>query len=289
MSTSQDKAPSNVVQETIIIGAPSNLYLGPLTVNNSSANFGGVSVSNVSSISVLRSPVRSEDLTNKQYVDDQLAHLATDRLDALLAGSNIQLDTLVEIVDYFNGLDAAASGNVSTAVSNLQNSLNTETSRAQGVEASLQANVDSEEYRAKHAEGDLQASINAEAVRAQVAESDLQASIDAEAARAAGEEGLIRGELGAEAARALAAESGLQANIDAESVRATGEEGRIDAKLDIETSRAFAAEIQIQANLDAALATANAYSTQTRARLDAIYQYFKRTYSNVNPSTGAPQ
>jgi len=261
----------------------SNLYLGPLTVTQTSADFGGVSVTNVNSISVSGAPVQSTNLANKQYVDDQITTLATDRLDALLSGSTLQLDTLVEIVDYFNGLDTAASGNVSTAVANVQNNLTAEITRAGDAELALQANIDAEasralaaenlvqanvdaEYaRALAAEALLQGSIDTEALRAQNAESTLQANINAEASRATGEEDLIRGEIQTESERALAAEAALQVSIDdqiagvhttlntdlsAETTRATLEEARIEAKVDAEVLRATDAEILLQTNID---------------------------------------
>lgn len=237
----------------------SNLYLGPLTVSQTLANFGGVSVTNVNSISVLSAPIQAQNLANKQYVDSQISTLATDRLNALMSGSTLQLDTLVEIVDYFNGLDAAAAGNVTSSVSNLQNSIGAEETRALAAETILQSNLDAEETRAVASEEALQSNLNAEALRAHEAEGVLLSNLDAEALRAQNAEGVLQSNLDAEALRAQAAESLVQSNLDAEALRAQAAESALDV-----------------------------YSRDTRTRLDALYMYFKHHDSKINPSTGVP-
>ena len=297
----------------------SNLYLGPLTVTSSSANFGGIDVTNVNSISVVNAPALSGNLANKQYVDDQITSLATDRLDALVSGSSLNLDTLVEIVDYFNGLDTAASGNVSTAVSNVQSNLTAEITRAGIAELALQANIDAEasralaaeylvqtnvdaEYdRALAAEALLQGSIDTEATRAQSAENTLQANIDAEAARATGEEDLIRGEIETEGARALAAEIVLQGSIDAqiasitstsnaavsaETTRATDEELRIEGKVDAEVLRAGDAELLLQSNIDAEATRASEAESAIQEALDAEIERATNAESTIASNLG---
>ena len=297
----------------------SNLYLGPLTVTSSSANFGGIDVTNVNSILVANAPALSGNLANKQYVDDQITSLATDRLDALVSGSSLNLDTLVEIVDYFNGLDSAASGNVATAVSNVQSNLTAEITRAGNAELALQANIDAEasralaaeylvqtnvdaEYtRALAAEALLQDTIDTEATRAQSAENTLQANIDAEAARATGEEDLIRGEIETESARAISAESGLQGSIDAqiasltntsnaavsaETTRATNEELRIEGKVDAEVLRAGDAELLLQSNIDAEATRASDAESAIQEALDAEIERATDAESTIASNLG---
>lgn len=237
----------------------SNLYLGPLTVTQTSADFGGVSVTNVDSISVLSAPIQNQNLANKQYVDNQITTLATDRLNALLSGSTLQLDTLVEIVDYFNGLDEAARGNVTLAVSNLQNSIHAEEQRSLVIESNL--NVETQ--RALASEGLLQNNLDAEALRAQNVEELLQSNLDAEALRAQAAEALLQSNLDAEALRAQAAENLLQSSLT--------------QVIDLEVYRAQAAESAL-----------DVYSRDTRTRLDALYMYFKHHDSSIHPSTGVP-
>lgn len=241
----------------------SNLYLGPLTVTQTSADFGGVSVTNVDSISVLSAPIQNQNLTNKQYVDNQITTLATDRLNALLSGSTLQLDTLVEIVDYFNGLDEAARGNVTLAVSNLQNSIHAEEQRSLVIESNL--NVETQ--RALASEGLLQNNLDAEALRAQNVEELLQSNLDAEALRAQAAEALLQSNANAsiydETQRAMAAENLLQSSLT--------------QVIDLEVYRAQAAESAL-----------DVYSRDTRTRLDALYMYFKHHDSSIHPSTGVP-
>ena len=231
----------------------SNLYLGPITVASSSANFGGIDVTNVNSISVSSAPVLDTNLANKEYVDTQITSLATTRLDALVAGSSIDLDTLSEIVAYFNGLDSAASGNVSTSVSNLSNALTTEETRALAAEGVLQSNINAEEARALAAEALVQTNVDVEYERALAAEVVLQGSIDTEALRAQGAENTIQASIDAEIARAEAAESDLGGSI-----------GEVQTALDEEIERAQLAESEIQSGLAAEIGRAEAQEYDIR-------------------------
>jgi len=251
----------------------SNLYLGPITVASSSANFGGIDVTNVNSISVSSAPVLDTNLANKEYVDTQITSLATTRLDALVAGSSINLDTLSEIVAYFNGLDSAASGNVSTSVSNLSNALTAEETRALAAEGVLQSNINAEEARALAAEALVQTNVDAEYERALAAEVVLQGSIDTEALRAQGAENAIQASIDAEGSRALGAESALETLISDESGRALAAESVLQSSIDsqiaslttssdeavsAEEARAIAEELRIEGKVDAEIARAEA-------------------------------
>ena len=281
----------------------SNLYLGPLTVTQTSADFGGVSVLNVNSISVASAPLQDQNLANKQYVDNQITTLATDRLNALVSGSTLQLDSLVEIVDYFNGLDAAAAGNVTSAVSNIQNSISAEETRALAAETTLQSNIDAELQRALIVEGLLQTNLNIELLRAVAAEGLLQSNLDTEALRAQAAEALLQSNLDTEALRAREAEGVLLSNLDAEALRAQAAEALLQSNANAaiydETQRAMAAESLVQSSLtqvidlevyraQAAESALEVYSRDTRARLDALYMYFKHHDSSTHPSTGVP-
>ena len=231
------------------------LYLGTsTTIQGSQVAF------NNSEVTLNKIPESSYDVTNKVYVDNRVDSQKT-RIDAILEGASISLDTLIELTNYFNSL----SGEDLNLITNLTSNIGAEVTRAQAAEAVLTANLADE------------------VTRAQSSVAVLVASIDSEVSRAQGAEGVLTANLNAEVTRAQGAEGVITANINAEVSRAQQVEGVITGNLNIEVGRAQQAESDITANLNAEISRAQGVESMFETRLDAIYQYFFRTNSSVIP------
>ena len=180
------------------------LYLGTsTTIQGSQVAF------NNSEVTLNKIPESSYDVTNKVYVDNRVDSQKT-RIDAILEGASISMDTLIELTNYFNNL----SGDDLNLITNLTSNIGAEVTRAQA------------------AEGVITANINAEVTRAIAVESVITGNINAEVTRAQQVEGVITGNLNIEVGRAQQAESDITANLNAEISRAQGVESMFEARLD---------------------------------------------------------
>ena len=250
------------------------LYLGKtVQVTETVLNLAGVTVVNGVA------PTNPGDMVTKGYADTLVLEQKT-RIDALLDGSSLNLDSLQEIVSYVDTLSGTEAGNLITTVNTLNTSINTEQSRAIAAETVLSQLISTESSRALLAETGLSTSIaavaydaltnnNLEAQRAQNAENTLQINITTESGRALAAETLLQSNIDAEASRAQAAETLLQSNIDAEASRALAAESILQSNIDVEASRALAAETLLQSNLDAEASRALAAETLLQSNLNA--------------------
>ena len=84
------------------------LFLGHATVNDDKFDFNDSAVT-------APTPVGQFDVTNKLYVDELVA-VQAERLDAILSGTTIDLDSLKEIADYAAALGAAETASLESAV-----------------------------------------------------------------------------------------------------------------------------------------------------------------------------
>ena len=268
------------------------LYLGKtIQVTETVLNLAGVTVVNGVT------PVNAGDMVTKSYADSLVTE-QKNRIDALLDGSSLNLDSLQEIVSYVDTLSGTEAGNLITTVNTLNTSINTEVSRALAAEDILTLSIGAEQSRAlisesslsayigtvasdassninlvaqqaQNAESTLQANIDNEMGRAQAAETLLQSNIDAEASRALAAETLLQSNLDTEESRAQAAESLLQSNLEAETLRAQNAEGYVQSNINAEASRAQTAENTLQSNIDAEASRAQAAETAEASRAQA--------------------
>lgn len=166
------------------------------------------------------------------------------QMDALMAGSTVDLDTLVELVAAYELADTSIVSSITTLQSDVDaNELYGDTDRGAirsefaAADALLQTALDDEEARATAAEAVLSASISTEMARAMAAEAVNAAAITAEeAARIAA--------ASAEQTLRIGAEAAIQADVDA------NEAAGIAAAAAEQTLR-IAAEAAIQADVDA--------------------------------------
>ena len=141
------------------------------TIYVNGAKFDGTTVdlSSYTKIKMNASIVDSDSLVHKLYVDTQVL-VQTARIDAILAGSSLNLDSLKEVSDYINSLDSTAQGNLLASVTALNAALASEASTARAAEATLTANLASEASAARAAEATLTANLASEASAARAAE-----------------------------------------------------------------------------------------------------------------------
>ena len=177
------------------------------------------------------------------------------RIDAILDGSDVDLDQFAEVVSFVNSIDLENDNALLSSVVAINETIDTEVSRAESAEASLDtkyesitydlnsdlsseivnrtANVDAEKSRATAAEAVLTADLSSEVVRAELAEASLESALTAAISEErqhhvdgdASVTTAFKAADSIEKARAEAAELSLQSNIDVE-------KGRIDAILD---------------------------------------------------------
>ena len=138
---------------------------------------------NGNSITNVLEPTLPFDATNKGYVDAGDAQLQSNintqagRIDAILDGSDVDLDQFAEVVSFVQSIDMANDDAILTAVTNINSAIDSE------VDARI-ADVDAEEARATAAEAALQDAIDSE-VAARIAD------VDAEEARAIAAEAVL--------------------------------------------------------------------------------------------------
>jgi hypothetical protein len=183
------------------------------------------------------------------------------QFDALLSGSSVDLDQLVELVAAYELADTSIIASITALQSDVdQNESDADAAIAamdlayKAADVVLQDNIDDEEARATAAEAVNASAISAEEARALLAEGVLTSNLAAEitnrtnadafeanlsaVARAAIQADVDQNEADADAAiaaeetRALAAEGVNASAISAEVTRASGEEVRIEGKFD---------------------------------------------------------
>ena len=112
-----------------------------------------------------------------------------NQVNQITAGSQItNFQTLLNLV---NSLDAEDDANLTSAVTTLTNSIDTEKNRALAAESTLTNSIDAEKLRAEGAESAISASVTAETARATAAESSISASVTAEVSRATAAEAIL--------------------------------------------------------------------------------------------------
>ena len=109
------------------------LFLGTsATINGSEFAFSDTSVVTAPT------PVNPTDVPNKIYVDE-LVQSQADRIDAILSGSSVNLDSLKEIVDFANTLNASEQASLSAAVATISTNITTLQSYVDSTKSDLQA------------------------------------------------------------------------------------------------------------------------------------------------------
>jgi hypothetical protein len=205
----------------------------------SNFNMGGNSITN------LVAPTNNNDATNKGYVDAGDAELQTAidtekaRIDAILDGSDVDLDQFAEVVAFVQSIDMTNDEALLNAVTAINADITAETS-------ARIADVNAEETRALAAEAQLAADLAQEISDREAAietEHQHHMALDAAVNSRIDQEILDRtADVNAEETRALAAESDLQDAIDSESNARTSADTALNSALTNEITRAIAAE-----------------------------------------------
>lgn len=150
------------------------------------------------------------------------------RVDAILAGADVDLDTLVEVVAAYELADT----NIIASITALQADVDQNESDADSAIAALQADVDQNEADADA--GLASASTDRAAIRSEFAAADSA----------------ISASLATETSDRQAADTTLQGNIDAEETRALAAEAALGVRVDDEETARASADAVIQADLD---------------------------------------
>ena len=175
--------------------------------------------------SIDATPFLNDGMVESVYIDHE-----TEELVIVWNTQSGQQETRIPLTEIFNpndyytkdDIDGIVNG-ITSSITEAEDSINEETSRATSAETALQTAIDGEAQRAQGAEEALANDIDAEAQRAQGVEGALQAAIDNEETRAiSAETALGNGittlgqALNEEANRAIGAESDLLDAIDDE-------------------------------------------------------------------------
>jgi hypothetical protein len=153
------------------------------------------------------------------------------RIDAILQGSDVNLDQFMEVVDFVNSIDLENDEALMNAIIGVENSIDDEISDREAADLAIQDTISSLESTLSSNISTLTTSIDTEiSDRISAIESiedeisDLTDSLDATILTINDSINGVISDLDAEVVRATAAETTLQANIDTE-------KGRIDAIL----------------------------------------------------------
>ena len=129
-----------------------NLYLG------TSAFVSGDEIHLNNSVVSVGTPVNTTDAVNKLYVDE-LVTSQTQRIDAILSGSSVDLDSLKEIVDFANTLNASEAASLASAVvtinsniTSVRDDLTTEISDRKNADITIVQAISNEESERKIAD-----------------------------------------------------------------------------------------------------------------------------------------
>ena len=161
-------------------------------------------------------------------IDEQAA-----KITAILEGSDVNLDTFKEVVDFVNSIDMTNDDTLLTAVTNINTEIDAEISRAEAAELSMRneyselinqevqdriADVNTEEARAKAAElsmrNEYSELINQEVQDRIAGDVQLSSDLAAEVSRATAAEGVLQGNIDYEKSRIDAILIGASASAD---------------------------------------------------------------------------
>ena len=234
---------------------PPQLKLGKAaTITGTAVVFNGA-------INSSSTPSVNTDLTNKLYVDNTVL-VQSDRIDTILSGAALDMDTLVELTNFFTAL----SGEGTDALTNLTNTVIAETTRATAAETGLLTSLNSEISRATAAEvacnAYTDAEVETELARALAAEAALSTALGSEISSRISSESGLASDLAGEVARAEAAEAGLASDLASEASTARAAEAA-------ELARAQAAEAGLASDLAAEVTAARAAEAAELARAQA--------------------
>ena len=202
----------------------------------------------------------SERAINAEGVLQSNIDVEKGRIDAILDGSDVNLDQFKEVVAFVESIDLENDSNLLGAVADINAAISTEEARAIAAEADLAADIAAEQARAQGQEAAIEtrfindeAALAAEIARAESAEDKIAADLSAEAARAKAAESAIdaaykAADVAMDAAY-KAADATLQSNINTEAAERLAADVTLQGNLDAETSRAQSAEASLSSDL----------------------------------------
>jgi hypothetical protein len=222
----------------------STLFLGDFTqVNGVTFDFGSAI------LKTARTPANIDELVNKGYVDQEVATLVNQqkvRIDSILSGASVSLDSLKEISDYAKGLSDAEASSLSASVLSLNGDLSSEAIARAAGDADLQGQFNTSFMN-------LTGSLNAY-------NTALAASISSEASSRAAGDATVAAAILAEVDARTTAVGDLTSYVNSQNAYITG---TVIANLSSSVTARFAAELTarqaavavVQASLDSKYTT----------------------------------
>ena len=167
-----------------------------------------------SRIKNLPAPIDDLDATRKIYVDagDATLQSAIDaekgRIDAILQGSDVDLDQFAEVVSFVQSIDMTNDEALLTAVTSINTSITEEITAREDADDDLQSQIDALSTSSNEA---LLAAIAEEHAHHTAAEEAIASDLADEIARSVNQDAVINAALSTEIARAYEAEQALDA------------------------------------------------------------------------------
>jgi hypothetical protein len=215
-----------------------------------------------------------QEIADREAADANLqsqVNTEKGRIDAILSASQADKDSFAEIVDLINSVDTENDSAFASYVLSNNAALAQEVSDRQSGDQTLQSNIDSEESRAMGVESDLQSQIDSEESRAMGVESSLQSQIDAEESRAMGVESDLQSQIDSEESRAMSAESALSGRVstlEADAVTKTyvdAHDGLLQTAITAEETARIAGDAALMSTIE----NLDGYALDVRDDLDA--------------------
>jgi hypothetical protein len=215
-----------------------------------------------------------QEIADREAADANLqsqVNTEKGRIDAILSASQADKDSFAEIVDLINSVDTENDSAFASYVLSNNAALAQEVSDRQSGDQTLQSNIDSEESRAMGVESDLQSQIDSEESRAMGVESSLQSQIDAEESRAMGVESDLQSQIDTEESRAMSAESALSGRVsvlEADPVTKTyvdTQDGLLQTAITAEETARIAGDAALMSTIE----NLDGYALDVRDDLDA--------------------
>jgi hypothetical protein len=151
------------------------------------------------------------------------------RIDAILDGSEVDLDQFAEIVEFVNGIDLENDNALLSAVTSIGLEINNEADARAYADASLESDLSSEANARQDADATLSTNLSTEVSnRGTAINNEADARVSADNSLAAG--------LSAEISTRTSADNSLEVALSAEIVRAENAETSLEAELSTQVS-----------------------------------------------------
>jgi hypothetical protein len=158
------------------------------------------------------------------------------RIDAILDGSDVDLDQFAEIVSFVNGIDLENDNALLSAVTSIGTAINDEADARTSSDTSLETNINAEAEARADVDASLESDLSTETKDRQDADTSLSTELSTQISRRVVADISIQSDLSTEVSTRTSADNSLEVALSAEIVRAGNAEDSIATELSTQVS-----------------------------------------------------